>query len=137
MLRSMFRSAYLVAVVAGLAACGDGTPLAPPPVEEIPAVFTESVIARVDGTVEDAALRLLPTLADATFAAELKTHLDALQTEIVAKDFLRAEVSLIRARTMLEQPAASLEVEDFAHDMMAIWLLLEQTQALIDRNKVS
>ena len=133
MLRSMIRSAFTVAVTAGLVGCADGTPLSPKPIEEIPAVFTESVIARVDGTVEDAAFRLLPTLADEAFSAQLRTHLDALQSQIVAKDLSRAEISLGRARAMLEQAPTSLEVEDFAHDMMAIWLLLDQTQALLDR----
>jgi hypothetical protein len=133
MLRSKLGLTLMLVATTGLAACQDGTPLSPAQ----PQVFTQAVIAQVDGSVVDAADRLLPTLADVAFSAELSIHLDALQTYVVQGDLARASVSLSHARTMLEQPAASLELEDFAHDMTAIWLLLDRTEALLDRAAAS
>ncbi len=133
MLRPKLGSALILAATIGLAACQDGTPLSP----SQPQVFTQVVIAQVDGTVVDASDRLLPTLADEAFSAALSLHLDALQTYVVQGDLSRAAMSLGHARTMLEQPASSLELEDFAHDMTAIWLLLDRTEALLDRAAAS
>lgn len=132
MLRPKLGSALILAATIGLAACQDGTPLSPQS-----QVFTNIVVAQVDGTVVDAADRLLPTLADEAFSAALNNHLVALQTYVVQGDLSRAALSLGHARTMLEQPASSLELEDFAHDMTAIWLLLDRTEALLDRAAAS
>jgi hypothetical protein len=133
MLYSTLRSTLMAAVVVGLSACQDGTPLSLEPVDKPTAVFTESVLATVDGTVIDAQDRLLPALADSAFSAELSMKLDELNAYVAARDISRAELSLLDARAMLARTDVSLEVQDFAHDLSAIELLLDQTEALIDR----
>ena len=133
MLCSILRSTLMAVVVVGLSACQDGTPLSLEPVDKPTAVFTESVLATVDGTVIDAHDRLLPALADSAFSAELATKLDQLNTYVAARDVSRAEVSLYEARAILARTTVSLEVQDFAHDLSAIELLLDQTEILIDR----
>jgi hypothetical protein len=123
----------MAAMIIGLSACQDGSPLPLAPIDKPAAVFTESVLATVDGTVIDASQRLLPTLADSAFAAELKTRLDELNAYVAARDISRAELSLAEARAMIARTDVSLEVQDFAHDLSAIELLLDQTEILIDR----
>jgi hypothetical protein len=123
----------MAAVVVGLSACQDGTPLSLEPVDQPTAVFTESVLATVDGTVGDANDRLLPTLADSAFAAQLASRLDQLNAFVAARDISRAELMLAETRAMIERTDVSLEVQDFAHDLSAIGLLLDQTELLIDR----
>ncbi len=133
MLRSILRSTLMAVVVVGLSACQDGTPLSLEPVDKPTAVFTESVLATVDGTVIDAHERLLPALADSAFSAELASKLDQLNAYVSVRDISRAEVSLFEARAILARTTVSLEVQDFAHDLSAIELLLDQTEILIDR----
>lgn len=133
MLCSILRSTLMAVVVVGLSACQDGTPLSLEPVDKPTAVFTESVLATVDGTIIDAHDRLLPALADSAFSAELATKLDQLNGYVAARDISRAEVSLYEARAILARTNVSLEVQDFAHDLSAIELLLDQTEILIDR----
>jgi hypothetical protein len=123
----------MAAVVIGLSACQDGTPLSLEPVDRPTAVFTESVLARVDGTIEDAHQRLLPALADSAFAAGLSVKLDQLNAYVAARDISRAELSLADVRAMIARTDVSLEVQDFVHDLSAIELLLDQTEVLIDR----
>lgn len=130
---SILRSTLMAAVVVGLSACQDGTPLSLEPVDKPTAVFTESVLATVDGTVIDAHDRLLPALADSAFAAELQRKLDQLNAYVAVRDISRAELSLFEARAMLARTDVSLEVQDFAHDLSAIEMLLDQTEMLIDR----
>jgi hypothetical protein len=133
MLCSKFRSTLMAAVFVGLSACQDGTPMSLEPVDQPAAVFTESVLATVDGTVVDANERLLPALADSAFAAELKARLDQLNGYVAVRDILHAESSLADLRAMLARTDVSLEVQDFAHDLSAIELVLDQTEKLIDR----
>lgn len=133
MLRSMLRSTLMAAVVIGLSACQDGTALPLEPIDKPTAVFTESVLATVDGTVLDANDRLLPALADSAYAAQLSLKLDELNAYVAARDISRAEISLLEVRAMLARTDVSLEVLDFAHDLSAIELLLDQTEILIDR----
>ena len=130
---SILRSTLMAAVVVGLSACQDGTPLSLEPVDKPTAVFTESVLATVDGTIIDAHDRLLPALADLAFSAELATTLDQLNAHVSVRDISRAELSLLQARAILARTTVSLEVQDFAHDLSAIELLLDQTEILIDR----
>ena len=130
---SILRSTLMAAVVVGLSACQDGTPLSLEPVDKPTAVFTESVLATVDGTVLDAHDRLLPALADSAFSAQLASKLDQLNAYVAVRDISRAELSLFEARAMLARTDVSLEVQDFAHDLSAIELLLDQTEMLIDR----
>ena len=133
MLYSRFRSTLTAALVVGLSACQDGTPLSLEPVDKPAAVFTESVLATVDGTIGDANQRLLPTLADSAFSAQLTVKLNQLNSYVAARDISRAELSLAEVRAMIERTDVSLEVQDFAHDLSAIGLLLDQTEILIDR----
>jgi len=133
MLCSILRSTLMAVVVVGLSACQDGTPLSLEPVDKPTAVFTESVLATVDGTIIDAHDRLLPALADSAFSAELATTLDQLNTYVSVRDVSRAELSLFQARAILARTSVSLEVQDFVHDLSAIELLLDQTEILIDR----
>lgn len=133
MLCSRVRSTLMVAVVVGLSACQDGSPLPLEPIDKPAAVFTESVLATVDGTVIDANDRLLPTLADSAFAAALNVKLNELNAFVAARDISRAEIALLEARAMVDRTDVSLEVQDFAHDLSAIGLLLDQTEILIDR----
>lgn len=133
MLRSMLRSTLMAAVVIGLSACQDGTSLPLEPIDKPAAVFTESVLATVDGTVLDANDRLLPALADSAYGAQLSLKLDELNAYVAARDISRAEISLLEVRAMLARTDVSLEVLDFAHDLSAIELLLDQTEILIDR----
>jgi hypothetical protein len=130
---SILRSTLMAAVVVGLSACQDGTPLSLEPIDKPTAVFTESVLATVDGTVLDAHDRLLPALADSAFSAELASKLDQLNAYLAVRDISRAELSLFEARAMLARTDVSLEVQDFVHDLSAIELLLDQTEMLIDR----
>jgi hypothetical protein len=123
----------MAAAVVGLSACQDGTPLSLEPIDQPAAVFTESVLATVDGTVTDANQRLLPALADSAFSAQLTMKLNELNALVAARDISRAELSLAEARAMIERTDVSLEVQDFAHDLSAIGLLLDQTEILIDR----
>jgi len=130
---SILRSTLMAAVIVGLSACQDGSPLPLEPVDHPTAVFTESVLATVDGTVIDANDRLLPALADSTFGGALKLKLDELNALVAARDISRAEVALLEARAMVDRTDVSVEVQDFAHDLSAIGLLLDQTEKLIDR----
>jgi hypothetical protein len=123
----------MAAVIVGLSACQDGTPLSLEPIDQPAAVFTESVLATVDGTVGDANQRLLPALADSAFAVELTRKLNELNSYVAARDISRAELSLAEVRAMIERTDVSVEVQDFAHDLSAIGLLLDQTEILIDR----
>ena len=133
MLCSILRSTLMAVVVVGLSACQDGTPLSLEPVDKPTAVFTESVLATVDGTIIDAHDRLLPALADSAFSAELAAKLDQLNGYVAARDISRAELSLAEVRAMIARTDVSVEVLDFAHDLSAIGLLLDQTEILIDR----
>ena len=133
MLCSIFRSTLMAALVVGLSACQDGTALPLEPVDKPTAVFTESVLAIVDGTVIDANDRLLPALADSAYALQLAAKLDELNAFVAARDISRAELSVLEIRAMIERTDVSLEVLDFVHDLSAVGLLLDQTEILIDR----
>src|SRR5215212_1158522 len=133
MLFSRIRSTAMAAALIGLSACQDGTPLSLEPIDKPTAVFTESVLATVDGTVIDANQRLLPTLADSAYSAALTAKLNELNSYVAARDISRAELSLADARAMIARTDVSLDVQDFAHDLSAIDLLLDQTEILIDR----
>ena len=133
MLHSILRSSVLAAIAVALVGCSDGSPLSPAPTEEPEVVFTASVVARVDGTVNDASVRLLPGLADATYAAQLNANLDELASLVAARDLPRAGLALQRTRAMLDRTDVSQEVLDFAHDLAAIGLILDQTEILIDQ----
>ena len=130
---SRIRSTLMAALALGLSACQDGTPLSLEPIDQPTAVFTESVLATVDGTVVDANQRLVPALADSAFAVQLTSKLNELNSYVAARDISRAELSLAEVRAMIERTDVSLEVQDFAHDLSAIGLLLDQTEILIDR----
>ena len=130
---SRIRSTLMAVAALGLSACGDGNPLPLEPVDKPTAVFTESVLATVDGTVGDANQRLMPALADSAFATQLTSKLNELNSYVAARDISRAELSLAEVRAMIERTDVSLEVQDFAHDLSAIGLLLDQTEILIDR----
>ena len=130
---SRIRSTLMAAVALGLSACQDGTPLSLEPIDQPSAVFTESVLATIDGTVGDANQRLVPALADSAFAVELTRKLNQLNSYVAARDISRAELSLAEVRAMIERTDVSLEVQDFVHDLSAIELLLDQTEILIDR----
>ena len=132
MLRSILRSTLMAAVVVGLSAC-DGAPLSVEPIDRPAAVFTESVLATVDGTVNDATDRMLPALADSAYAASLSGYLDALNRQIAVRDIASAEATMAQARALLARTDLSLEVQDFAADLSAIELVLDQTEMLIDR----
>jgi len=133
MLCSILRSTLMAAVVVGLSACADGSPVALEPIDRPAAVFTESVLATVDGTVMDASERLLPTLADSAYAASLSGYLDALNRQLAVRDIVGAEATLMQTRALLARTDVSLEVQDFAADLSAIELVLDQTEVLIDR----
>jgi len=133
MLHSIFRSTLVAAFAAALVGCGDGTPVSPNPIEEPEVVFTASVMAKVDGTVDDASSRLISALGDQTFAALLNSNLDELNTRVSAGDFSGAALTLARTRAMIERTDVSQEVLDFAHDLSAVGLILDQTEALLDR----
>ena len=133
MLHSTLRTSFLAACIAGLVGCSDGTPLAPDPIDEVRVVFTESVIATVDATIDDASTRVIVGLADETFAAQLNANLDELSSQVAARDLARAELTLARTRTMIERTDVSQDVLDFAHDLSAVGLILDQTEMLLDR----
>src|SRR5687768_8679597 len=133
MLHSILRSSFLAACTVALVGCGDGSPVSPRPTEEPEVVFTASVISKVDGTVNDASVRLMPGLADATFASQLNANLEELASLVAARDLPRAGLTLQRTRAMLDRTDVSQEVLDFAHDLAAIELILDQTEILIDQ----
>ena len=130
---SRIRSTLMAVMALGLSACGDGNPLPLEPIDQPSAVFTESVLATVDGTVGDANQRLMPALADSAFSVQLTAKLNQLNSYVAARDISRAELSLAEVRAMIERTDVSVEVQDFAHDLSAIGLLLDQTEILIDR----
>jgi hypothetical protein len=103
------------------------------PIDRPAAVFTESVLATVDVTVGDATGRMLPALADSAYAASLSGYLDALNRQLAVRDIVSAEATLMQARALLARTDLSLEVQDFAADLSAIELVLDQTEILIDR----
>ena len=133
MLHSILRTSVLAVCLVGLVGCSDGTPLSPEPVDEVRVVFTESVIATVDATIDDASSRIVVGLADPTFAAQLNANLDELSTQVASLDLARAELTLARTRAMIERTDVSQEVLDFAHDLSAVGLILDQTEMLLDR----
>lgn len=133
MLHSILRSSVLTACAAALVGCSDGTPLSPEPVEEPTVVFTASVVARVDGTINDATVRILPSVGDAAYAAQLAANLDEMSSHIAARDLPRAGLALQRARALLDQTNVSQEVLDSAADLATIGLILDQTEILIDQ----
>ena len=133
MLHSILKTSFLAACIAGVVGCSDGDPLSPEPIDEVRVVFTESVVGIIDGSIEDASTRVVGGLADPTFAAQLNANLDELSTQVAARDLARAELTLARTRAMIERTDVSQEVLDFAHDLSAIGLILDQTEMLIDR----
>ena len=133
MLHSILRSSFVAACTVALVGCGDGSPVSPDPIEEPTVVFTESVISKVGGTVNDASVRLMPGLTDATFAAQLNANLEELASLVAARDLPRAGLALQRTRAMLDRTDVSQDVLDFAHDLSAIGLILDQTEILIDQ----
>lgn len=132
MVNSISRSALLIAAVVGLAACEDRHLLPIEPVDPVAAVFTADVIADVDETVADADERLLPTLDEASFRTEIVTVLAALNRHVAARDVASADAALAQARALVARPALTIESEDFASDLGAIELVLDQTEALLD-----
>ena len=131
MLYSVPRSALLVAAAVGLMACSEST--APnDPVEVIEHVITESVVADVGESINDAEARLLIDISDPVFTAELRGYLDALDQHIADRNVVAAERSLLQAEALLARPELSIEVQDAAADLGAVSLLLEQAHALID-----
>ena len=133
MLHSILKSSFLAAVAVALVECGDGSRLSTEPTEEPEVVFTASVVSKVDGTVNDASVRLLPGLGDATFAAQLNANLEELASLVAARDLARAGLALQRTRAMLDRTDVSQEVLDFAHDLAAIGFILDQTEILINQ----
>jgi len=133
MLHSILRTTFLAACIAGVVGCSEGTPLSPEPIDEVRVVFTESVVGAVDGTIDDASVRIVAGLADASFAAQLDANLDELSTQIAARDLARAALTLARTRAMIERTDVSQEVLDSAHDLSAVGLILDQTEMLLDR----
>jgi hypothetical protein len=132
MLRSILRSTLMAAVVVGLSAC-DGDSLSVEPIDKPTAVFTESVLADVDGTIADAGERLLPALDDATYAATLSSYLNTLNQQLAVRDIVSADATMLQARALIARTDVSLEVLDFAADLSAIELLLDHTEDLLDR----
>jgi len=133
MLHSILKSSFMAACAVALVGCSDGTPLSPDPIEEPTVVFTASVLATVDGTVNDASTRIVVGLADLTYAAQLQANLDELNRLLAARDLARAELTLARTRVMIERTDVSQEVLDFAHDLSAVELILDQAETLLDR----
>ena len=133
MLHSILRSSVLAALAVSLVGCSDGSPLSPEPIEEPEVVFTASVLSKVDGTVNDASVRIMTGVADATFAAQLNANLEELSRLVAAGDLPRAGLTLQRTRAMLDRTDVSQEVLDAAHDLSAVGLILDQTEILIDK----
>ena len=133
MLHSILRSSVVAAFAVALVGCSDGSPLSPEPTEEPEVVFTASVLSKVDGTVNDASVRLLPGVADVNFAAQLNANLEELASLVAARDLARAGLTLQRTREMLARTNVSQEVLDAAHDLSAVGLILDQTEILIDQ----
>ncbi len=133
MLHSILKPSFLAALAVALIGCGDGTPLSPDPIEEPEVVFTASVVSKVDGTVNDASVRILTGLADEAFAAQLNANLEELASLVAARDLPRAGLTLQRTRAMLDRTDVSQDVLDAAHDLSAIGLILDQTEILIDQ----
>ena len=132
-MHSILRSSLVAAAAAALIGCGDGTPLAPVPREEPTVVFTESVVARIDGTINDANTRIIVGLADLSYAAQLSANLDELSRQVAGRDLAGAGITLARTREMIERNGMSQEVLDFAHDLSAVGLILDQTEILLDQ----
>jgi len=129
---SIPRSALVLAVAVGLAACSDATS---PPDDQgtvIEHVITEAVVADVGESVVDASDRILPTVPDHAFVVELDSYLDAMNHYIAERDVYQAERSLLQAKAVLARPGLSVEVQDSAMDLAVVALVLDQTQALID-----
>ena len=133
MLHSTLRSSFVAAFAAALIGCNDGTPLSPEPTEEPTVVFTESVVARIDGTINDASTRILVGLADVSYAAQLAANLDELNRQLAAGSLAEAEATVARTRAMIERSGVSQEVLDFAHDLSAVGLILDHTEILLDQ----
>jgi|SRR5687768_6256958 len=133
MLHSILRSSFVAACAVALVGCGDGSRLSTEPTEEPEVVFTASVISKVDGTVNDANVRIMTGVDDAAFAAQLKANLEELSSLVAARDLPRAGLTLQRTRAMLDRTDVSLEVLDAAHDLAAVGLILDQTEILIDQ----
>jgi hypothetical protein len=133
MLHSILRSSFVAAFAVALVGCGDGSPVSPDPIEEPEVVFTASVLSKVDGTVNDASVRIMTGVADAAFAAQLTANLEELASLVAAQDLPRAGLTLQRTRAMLDRTDVSQEVLDAAHDLSAVELILDQTEILIDR----
>ena len=131
MRHSILRSGFLAACVVGLVGCSEGTPLAPGDPEGPAAVFTASVIASVDGTITDANSRVVVGLADPAFAAELSAKLAELSQLVAARDIVRAELVVASTRALIARTDVSQEVLDFAHDLSAVELILDQTEILL------
>ena len=117
---------------AGLTGCGTERVTSAEPIDQVAAVLTASVMADVAGTVADADERLLAPLGDLSFRAELSAVLGELNRHIAARNVAGADAALARARLLAERPATSVETEDFAADLGAISLVLDQSETLLD-----
>ena len=131
MRHSIIKSGFLAACVAGLVGCSEGTPLSPGEPEGPEAVFTASVIASVDGTITDANTRVVVGLADPDYAAQLSAKLAELSQLVAARDIVRAELAIASTRALIARTDVSQEVLDFAHDLSAVELILDQTEILL------
>jgi hypothetical protein len=132
MVKSIVRPAMVIAVAVGLAGCGTEHRLPIEPADPVAAVITAEVMADVAGTVADADERLLTTLDDASYRAELSTVLEELNHHIALRDVASAEAALGRARLLTERATVSVETEDFAADLGAIGLILDQSEVVLD-----
>ncbi len=114
-----------LALALGLStACADASPTEPIP--RLDPALTAALLP----SVEDAASRLLPAIADAGVAAELAMHLEDLEAALTAGNGERAGERVHAAARLLAAYAAGAAGPD-GPDVTAIRLMLAHTAVIV------
>lgn len=100
--------------------------IAPP--AAAPLVISSAALVDFDAAVDDAAARLLPTLAEVGAAEQLGAHLQALNAHLAAGDRRGAERALGLARSFLSRQGSTL---GDAADLGSIQLVLDGARTLL------
>jgi hypothetical protein len=127
----MRRAAIASAAALTLAACAPDAPTAPPSVAPTASAQMAAVApdhSGIGSALDDASVRLLPSIADIAARAQLNGSLRDLSAHLEAGDLDKARRALSLARKALGASAKSGEQAD----LVAIGLALDQVEALLD-----
>ena len=89
-------------------------------------------VAALGASIDDAGVRLVPSLGDAVARAELTDHLGNLSAAVAAGDVRAARRALALARRTVGRLSGAAELSPDAADLAAVELALDQAAALLE-----